>query len=87
MGIFLAHVLRPFTAHLPALGACEGRLTLAAGTDSRGQLLYETAKALAEQFGGALVELPGGHLGTLDHPVEVADLLTETLLSSAHTSS
>ncbi|MFG2884565.1 alpha/beta fold hydrolase [Streptomyces sp. NPDC048297] len=99
MGVFLAHVLRPFTAHLPSLGdshlpslgpslgASGGRLTLTAGSDSRGQLLYETAESLAERFGGALVELPGGHLGTLDHPVEVADLLTAMLLSSAHTSS
>ncbi|MFJ9815663.1 alpha/beta fold hydrolase [Streptomyces sp. NPDC101151] len=87
MGVFLAHVLRPFTAHVPALSVPEHRLTLAVGTDSRGRLLYRTAESLADRFGSALVEFPGGHLGTLDHPVEFADLLAETFLSSARTSS
>lgn len=87
MGVFLAHVLRPFTAHLPSPTTPGDRLTLAAGSDSRGQLLYQAAESIAGRFAGPLVEFPGGHLGTLDHPVEFADLLTETLLSSAHTSS
>ncbi|MFG2353337.1 alpha/beta fold hydrolase [Streptomyces sp. NPDC048521] len=86
MGVFLARVLRPFTAHAPAFTAPSGRLTLAAGTDSRGQLLYRTAEFLAERLGGTFAEFPGGHLGTLDHPLEFADLLADTLLSSARTS-
>ncbi|SOD81191.1 alpha/beta fold hydrolase [Streptomyces sp. Ag109_G2-15] len=87
MGVFLAHVLRPFSAHLPSLTAPEHRLTVAVGADSRGQLLYSTGELLADLFGSRLMEFPGGHLGTLDHPVEFADVLAETLLSSARTSS
>ncbi|MFD0395193.1 hypothetical protein ACFQ3Z_35495 [Streptomyces nogalater] len=63
-----------------------GRLTLAAGADSRGQLLYRTAEALAGRLASAFAEFPGGHLGTLDHPVEFADRLAETLGSKARTS-
>ncbi|MGV9786554.1 alpha/beta fold hydrolase [Streptomyces sp. NPDC003435] len=76
MGVFLAHVLGPFTAYVPA--SRPDRLTLAAGADSRGQLAYRTAEFLAD---GALLELPGGHLGTLEHPVEFADRLTEARTS------
>ncbi|MFD5792599.1 alpha/beta fold hydrolase [Streptomyces diastatochromogenes] len=87
MGVFLAHVLRPFSAHLPSLTAPEHRLTLAVGAGSRGQLLHGTGELLADRFGSRLVEFPGGHIGALDHPVEFADVLAETLLSSARTSS
>ncbi|OIK06246.1 alpha/beta fold hydrolase [Streptomyces monashensis] len=86
MGVFLAHVLRPFTDHVPSAPAAGVRLALAAGADSRGQLLYRTAEFLADRLGGSFVEFPGGHLGTLDHPEEFAGLLTETFLSGAHTS-
>ncbi|GAA2729230.1 alpha/beta fold hydrolase [Streptomyces nogalater] len=86
MGVFLARVLRPFTAYAPALVPPPGRLTLAAGADSRGQLLYRTAEALAGRLASAFAEFPGGHLGTLDHPVEFADRLAETLGSKARTS-
>ncbi|WP_181794742.1 alpha/beta fold hydrolase [Streptomyces sp. WELS2] len=86
MGVFLARVLRPFTAYAPASAPPPGRLTLAAGTDSRGQLLHRTAEALAARLGSAFAEFPGGHLGTLDHPVEFADRLAETLRSNARTS-
>ncbi|MEV6838253.1 alpha/beta hydrolase [Streptomyces sp. NPDC051133] len=86
MGVFLARVLRPFSAHVPAFTADPGRLSLVAGSDSRGQLLHRTTEVLAERLGGAFAEFPGGHLGTLDHPVEFADLLAETLRSSARTS-
>ncbi|MEU6770554.1 alpha/beta fold hydrolase [Streptomyces sp. NPDC046759] len=85
-GVFLARVLRPFTAHLPTFTAPRGRLTLGAGTDSRGTVLHRTAASLAERLGGAFLEFPGGHLGTADHPVAFADLLTGTLRSSARTS-
>ncbi|KOV69324.1 alpha/beta fold hydrolase [Streptomyces sp. MMG1121] len=86
MGVFLAHVLRPFTAYVPSAPAAGPRLTLAAGADSRGQLLHRTTEFLAHRLGGAFVEFPGGHLGVLDHPVDCADLLTETFLADAHTS-
>ncbi|MEU9287726.1 alpha/beta hydrolase [Streptomyces sp. NPDC048275] len=78
MGIFLTHVLRPFTSHSPDLAALRplaSRLTLGAGHDSRGQLPYRTAALLAELTGGDLVEFPGGHLGILEHPVAFADRL------------
>lgn len=86
MGVFLAHVLHPFTAYVPSLPGDGNRLTLAAGADSRGQLLHRTAEFLADRLAGSFVEFPGGHLGTLDHPEDFAGLLTETFLSGAHTS-
>lgn len=85
-GVFLARVLRPFTSYVPSFTAAPGGLTLAAGTGSRGQLLYTTAELLADRLSGAFAEFPGGHLGTLDHPVAFADLLTATLRSRARTS-
>ncbi|MEV6113135.1 alpha/beta hydrolase [Streptomyces sp. NPDC052109] len=85
-GVFLARVLHRFTSYAPSFTAPPAPLTLAAGTDSRGQLLYRTAALLAERLGGAFLEFPGGHLGTRDQPVAFADLLTDTLRSSARTS-
>jgi pimeloyl-ACP methyl ester carboxylesterase len=87
MGVFLARVLHPFTRYTPPSAAPPGRLTLAAGAGSRGQVLYRTTEFLADRLGGGFVEFPGGHLGTLDHPEEFADLLAETLRAGAHTSS
>ncbi|MCS0602113.1 alpha/beta hydrolase [Streptomyces sp. LP11] len=84
MGVFLAHVLRPFSAHAPDFTAPPGRLTVAAGTDSRGGPLHTTAHLLAERLGGAFAEFPGGHLGTLDHPAAFADALADTLLAQPH---
>ncbi|MFI2207345.1 alpha/beta fold hydrolase [Streptomyces sp. NPDC020192] len=86
MGVFLAHVLHPFTAYVPSSPAAGQHLTLAAGADSRGQLLYHTAEFLADRLGGRFAEFPGGHLGALDHPEEFADLLAETFLSGVATS-
>ncbi|MEV5873052.1 alpha/beta hydrolase [Streptomyces sp. NPDC052101] len=85
-GVFLACVLRPFTSYLPSFTAAPGGLTLAAGVDARGQVLHRTATVLARQLGAAFMEFPGGHLGAVDHPVAFADLLTDTLRSSARTS-
>ncbi|MCX4588381.1 alpha/beta hydrolase [Streptomyces sp. NBC_01549] len=82
MDIFLGHVLRPFTSHaldLDALKGLSSRLTLGAGSESRGQLPFRTAASLAELSGGDFVEFPGGHLGVLQHPVAFADRLTEAL--------
>ncbi|MEU0331895.1 alpha/beta fold hydrolase [Streptomyces sp. NPDC006193] len=83
MGVFLGRVLRPFTAYAPTVTPPPGRLTIAAGAASRGQLLHRTAGVLAGRLGCAFAEFPGGHLGTLDHPVEFADALTEALRPSA----
>ncbi|MFE9997680.1 alpha/beta fold hydrolase [Streptomyces avermitilis] len=83
MPLFLTRVLRQFTAYEPdvtALTALSPRLTLGAGVDSRGQLLHRTASLAAELSGGGFVEFPGGHVGALEHPVEFAEQLAETLL-------
>jgi pimeloyl-ACP methyl ester carboxylesterase len=77
--LFLTRVLVPFTAAPPpvdALAAHAGRLTVAAGSGSRGGLLHRTAAALAERTGAALAEFPGGHLGAAEHPEEFADRFT-----------
>ncbi|MFC9284398.1 alpha/beta fold hydrolase [Streptomyces collinus] len=87
MGVFLAHVLRPFTAHVPGSAVPPSRLTIAAGAASRGELLHRTAELLADRLGCPLVEFPGGHLGALEHPVEFADLLADTLRSGGRGSS
>ncbi|MFI1564114.1 alpha/beta fold hydrolase [Streptomyces sp. NPDC020490] len=82
MALFVVHVLRRFTSHQPdldALAAAAGRLTLAAGSDSRGQLLHRTAGFVAERTGGGFAEFPGGHLGALQHPVAFAERIAATL--------
>lgn len=82
MALFLAHVLRPFTSYMPkAEPPPRTRLTLAAGTDSRGQLLYRTARFLADELHGDFVELPGGHIGAVQEPAAFAERLTQTLLT------
>ncbi|MET7680703.1 alpha/beta hydrolase [Streptomyces sp. NPDC005423] len=80
MALFLTRVLPRFTAYTPAEDAPYSRLTLTAGTDSRGQLLYRTAELLAARTGSDFAEFPGGHLGALEHPVAYAERLTETLV-------
>ncbi|PWI14606.1 alpha/beta hydrolase [Streptomyces sp. Act143] len=76
MALFLGHVLRQFTSHpldLTALPAA--RLTLAAGSESRGQLLYRTAEFVADRTGSDFVEFPGGHVGAVQHPAAFAAAL------------
>ncbi|MDQ0993730.1 alpha/beta fold hydrolase [Streptomyces sp. V3I7] len=80
MGVFFAHVLRPFTAYTPLAPADPSRLTVAAGADSRGGALYRTAEVVARRTGGRFAEFPGGHLGVMEHPVDCADLLVKTLV-------
>lgn len=82
VGVFLAHVLRPFATSAPDLSALtrlSDRFVLGAGRTSGSQLPRRTAVSLAEATGAALVDFPGGHLGCLEHPVEFADLLSEVL--------
>jgi pimeloyl-ACP methyl ester carboxylesterase len=84
MALSLAHVLVPFTSYDPDLTAlASAPLTLAAGTDSRGQLLYRTAEFVAKQTGAAFAEFPGGHLGVAQHPDAFAEHLTTALLGSS----
>lgn len=82
MAISFAHVIAPFTSYVPDAGPSPARLTVAAGADSRGQLLYRTAEFLAKEQQAGFVEFPGGHLGVLQHPVEFAERLTQTLLGA-----
>ncbi|MEV5797689.1 alpha/beta fold hydrolase [Streptomyces collinus] len=89
MGVFLGHVLRPFTAYTldSGSGIPPRPLTIAAGAASRGELLHRTSELLADRIGCPLVRFPGGHLGALEHPVEFADLLADTLRSGGRDSS
>ncbi|WP_017586265.1 alpha/beta fold hydrolase [Nocardiopsis ganjiahuensis] len=73
--VMLEHILLPFTTHEPDLAALEaqtGRLVPVAGIDSRGQLPYRSAAALATRLGLPLTELPGGHLGPIERPTQFA---------------
>ncbi|MEV0218856.1 alpha/beta hydrolase [Streptomyces sp. NPDC050704] len=82
MALFLTRVMPRFTSYTPdlaALTALSPRLTFAAGTDSRGQLLHRTAAFTAELSGSGFVEFPGGHIGAITHPVEFAECLAECL--------
>jgi len=79
---FIEHVVVPFTTgevDLDALGAAGSRLVPVAGIDSRGQLPYRAAATLAVRLGLPLTEFPGGHLGPVERPTQVANAL-KTLL-------
>ncbi|WP_439946763.1 alpha/beta fold hydrolase [Streptomyces sp. BBFR109] len=84
MALFLAHVLRPFTAYAPPARPVDAPLTVAAGADSAGQLLHRTAALLAERCGGVFAEFPGGHIGAVEQPEAYADRLTEVLGFPTH---
>ncbi|WP_433386747.1 alpha/beta fold hydrolase [Micromonospora sp. KLBMP9576] len=76
--LFLEHILIPFTTsevNLAALGAAGPRLVPVAGVDSRGQLPYRAAAALATGLELPLNELPGGHLGPIERPAQFAGAL------------
>ncbi|WP_260337716.1 alpha/beta fold hydrolase [Phytomonospora endophytica] len=76
--LFLEHVLVPFTTNdvdPDALKAAGSRLVPVAGIDSRGQLPYRAAAALAAGLGVPLTELPGGHLGPVERPGQFAAAL------------
>lgn len=80
--LFLEHVLVPFTGHepdVPALAAQAERLVVAVGTDSRRDLPFQTASALAARLGLPLTEFPGGHLGPVERPTQFAAALKALL--------
>ncbi len=80
--LFLEHVLVPFATSeldLTALEAASPRLIPVAGVDSRGQLPYRAAAALATRLGLPLTERPGGHLGPVERPTQFADALKALL--------
>jgi clorobiocin biosynthesis protein CloN7 len=83
--LFLAHLIRPTTSYRPdieALRAAPGRIVVAVGATSKGQLAHRSAVALAERLGTAVVEFPGSHAGfaVLPGPCShvLKQLLTET---------
>ncbi|MET9365887.1 alpha/beta hydrolase [Streptomyces sp. NPDC006632] len=81
-GFFLGRILRPFSGHAPDLAQLDlvaGKLVPAVGWASSGLRLARPAEALAERYGVALAELPGGHVGVLTHPGEFALGLGELL--------
>ncbi|WP_027934212.1 alpha/beta fold hydrolase [Amycolatopsis thermoflava] len=80
--LFLEHVLVPFTSadvDVAALAAAGPRLVPVAGIDSRGQLPYRAAAALANRLGLPLTEFPGGHLGPVERPTQFAAALRALL--------
>ncbi|GAA4119149.1 hypothetical protein [Streptomyces hundungensis] len=72
---FLGRILGQFSAHAPDLAqldASAGKLVPAAGWASYRLRLYRPAAWLAERYGVALAEFPGGHVGVVTHPREFA---------------
>ncbi|MGW4798003.1 alpha/beta fold hydrolase [Nonomuraea sp. NPDC004297] len=85
MPYFLGRIVPAFMSYVPdvdRLAALSGRLVLAAGADSRGELPYRPAAFLAERFGTELVHFPGGHTGLSTHPAEFGELLRKVLTVS-----
>ncbi|MCO5999281.1 alpha/beta fold hydrolase [Actinoallomurus rhizosphaericola] len=83
---FLAHVMRPFTRHVPDLTALEavaGRVVAAGGEDSRAYAVHRPVDALAERLGHRPVLFPGGHMGYAKDPVGFAGRLVEVLAATA----
>jgi pimeloyl-ACP methyl ester carboxylesterase len=83
---WIEHELRQYpraTPDLASLGAAADRLVLASGVDSHGRFTYEVNRVLAGRFGLPLVDLPGGHTGYVDHPVDFAIELGHALVPSA----
>ncbi|MGK5731579.1 alpha/beta fold hydrolase [Streptomyces sp. URMC 124] len=81
--VFLEHMLCPFSSSAPdleALRPAAHKLVPAAGRRSRTrEVFYAPAARLAELFGSALVEFPGGHLGAVERPKEFGEQLLKVL--------
>ncbi|GAB3980430.1 alpha/beta hydrolase [Actinoallomurus acanthiterrae] len=83
---FLAHVVRPFTRHVPDLAALRTvgeRIVMAGGEDSRTYTVHRPAVALAERLGHRPVLFPGGHVGYAKNPVAFAGRLVEVFAATA----
>lgn len=79
---FVGRIVPSFMSYAPdlhRLEALSGRLVLACGQDSRGELPYRPAALLAERFGTELQHFPGGHTGLTTHPAEFAECLRKAL--------
>ncbi|MCM1967416.1 alpha/beta fold hydrolase [Streptomyces sp. G1] len=82
---FLGRIVPSFMAYSPDLRRLEteavaGRLLLAGGRDSVGELPHRPAAFLAERFGRELLHFPGGHTGLSTHPAEFGGVLGQAFL-------
>ncbi|MFC9913583.1 alpha/beta fold hydrolase [Streptomyces sp. NPDC059862] len=83
---FVGRIVPSFMSYAPdvhRLEALSGRLVLACGQDSRGELPYRPAAFLAERLGTELQHFPGGHTGLTTHPAEFGELLRKTFRAKA----
>lgn len=77
---FIGRIVPGFMSYAPdiqRLRALSGRLVLACGRDSNGELPCRATAFLAERLGVGLRHFPGGHTGLTTHPAEFAELLRE----------
>jgi pimeloyl-ACP methyl ester carboxylesterase len=81
--VHLGHVLCPFSATVPDVGALHAsahKLVPAAGRESRDQIpLHGPAARLADLLDRPLTEFPGGHLAAAERPRDFADHLLKAL--------
>ncbi|GAA3059082.1 alpha/beta hydrolase [Streptomyces roseofulvus] len=79
---FVGRIVPSFMAYTPdadRLAGLSGRLVLAGGEDSRGELPYRAAAFLADRLGSELRHFPGGHTGLTTHPAAFGAHLREAL--------
>jgi hypothetical protein len=83
---WLEHELRQYPRAAPdlgSLGSAADRLVLAGGAQSHGRFTYEATATLARRSGRPLIDLPGGHTGYVDHPVDFAVELGHAVIPAA----
>lgn len=76
------HELRQYPSvelDLEALRSHADRVVLAVGREAQGYPAHEVNVVLGRQLGRDPIELPGGHVGCMAHPVEFARELTHAL--------
>ena len=79
---WLDHEVRQYPRFMPdvaALKAAMPGLVLAGGRDSQTYFPYRATTVLADQFGTAVVDFPGSHVGYVTHPADFAVRLAEVL--------
>jgi pimeloyl-ACP methyl ester carboxylesterase len=81
--VFLEHVLCSFSGHaldLEALAHGARKLVIGVGEESGTLLTAVPGPRLVDRVGGRLVEFPGGHTGSSEHPEAFAVRLRSVLL-------
>ncbi|MFB7847915.1 alpha/beta fold hydrolase [Streptomyces sp. NPDC056053] len=81
--VFLEHVLCSFSGHAldpEALARGGRKLVVGVGEESGTLLTAVPGPRLADRAGGGLVEFPGGHTGSSEHPEAFAARLRSVLL-------